>query len=151
MHLVIDGYGGDRGKMWDESLVRNFLSEYPAVLGMTKICEPRVLTYDAPDEEDSGVSGFVIIAESHISIHTFPNREYANVDVFSCKSFDRDRAYDDIVALFNFSSVNTWNIDRGLEFLDPQPGKTAFPQPAQERPAGATPRTEVDPKIRTGG
>ena len=121
MHLVIDGYGGDRGKMWDESLVRNFLSEYPAVLGMTKLCEPQVLTYDAPKEEDSGVSGFVIIAESHISIHTFPNREYVNVDVFSCKSFDRDKAYADIIALFEFDSVNTWNIDRGLEFLDPQP------------------------------
>lgn len=139
MHLVIDGYGGDRQKMWDESLVRTFLSQYPAVLGMTKLSEPNVLTYHAPKEEDSGVSGFVIIAESHISIHTFPNREYANVDVFSCKSFDREKAREDILALFSFSSVNTWIIDRGLEFLDPQPGATIFPRPSEERPAGALP------------
>jgi len=75
MHLVIDGYGGDIDKMWDEDLVRDFLYEYPDSLDMTRITEPKVLRYDAPKNEDSGVSGFVIIAESHISIHTFPRKD----------------------------------------------------------------------------
>ncbi|MEE8465646.1 MAG: S-adenosylmethionine decarboxylase, partial [Dehalococcoidia bacterium] len=63
MHLVIDGYGGDIDKMWDEDLVRDFLYRYPESLGMTRITEPKVLIYEAPKSEDSGVSGFVIIAE----------------------------------------------------------------------------------------
>lgn len=31
-----------------------------------------------------GISCVVIVAESHISIHTYPEHQYANVDVFSC-------------------------------------------------------------------
>lgn len=118
MHLVIDGYRGDPDKMWDVDLVRRFLDEYPATLGMTKICEPQVQEYNGPKSEDSGVSGFVIIAESHISIHTFPHRDYVNVDVFSCKAFDNERALRDVKALFSLGEVRTWVIDRGLEHLD---------------------------------
>ena len=53
MHLVIDGYGGDIDKMWDDGLVRNFLYEYPDSLDMTRITEPNVCllyTSDAADE-----------------------------------------------------------------------------------------------------
>ena len=92
MHLAIDGYGGDTAKMWDAQLVRDFLFRCPDELGMTRITEPEVLEYNAPKPEDAGISGFVIIAESHISIHTFPRREYVNIDIFSCRPFDDQRA-----------------------------------------------------------
>ena len=121
MHLAIDGYGGDLGKMWDEEAIRHFLDDYPVQLGMTKLCEPQVLTYHAPKAEDSGVSGFVVIAESHISIHTFPNRHYINVDVFSCRSFDDQRALGDVKEYFALREVRTWLMDRGLEHLDRRP------------------------------
>ena len=122
MHLVIDGYGGDPAKMWDVDLVRRFLADYPSVLGMTKLCEPQVLTYNGPKAEDSGVSGFVIIAESHISIHTFPHRDYVNMDVFSCKSFDNERALRDMKELFSLTEVRTWILDRGLDHLESRKG-----------------------------
>ena len=118
MHLIVDGYGGDTGKMWDIELVRNFLSEYPSTLGMTKLSGPQMVTYNGPNAEDNGVSGMVIIAESHISIHTFPNRSYVNVDVFSCKTFDDQRVLEDVKRLFAFTDVRTWVLDRGLEHLD---------------------------------
>ena len=118
MHLVIDGYSGDVARMWDEELVRRFLEDYPSTLGMTKLCEPQVLTYRGASDEDSGVSGYVIIAESHISIHTFPLRDYVNVDVFSCKSFDDQRALGDVKELFSLREVRTWLLDRGLEHLE---------------------------------
>ena len=122
MHLVIDGYGGDVEKMWDLDLVREFLTDYPASLGMTRITEPKVLEYNGPKEEDAGVSGFVIIAESHISIHTFPHRGYVNIDIFSCKSFDNHRALGDAKELFGLQDVETWLLDRGLEWLDARQG-----------------------------
>ena len=121
MHLLIDGYEGDTARMWDEDLVRRFLGDFPLVLGMTKLCEPQVLTYRAPIVEDSGVSGFVVIAESHISIHTFPDRNYVNIDVFSCKSFDVELAMKEAKELFSVRRVRTWTLDRGLEHLDAQP------------------------------
>ncbi len=122
MHLVIDGYGGDIDKMWDEDLVREFLYQYPESLDMTRITEPSVLRYDAPKSEDSGVSGFVIIAESHISVHTFPRKDYINIDIFSCRPFDHDRALKDVKDLFALTEVKTWLLNRGLEWLDEREG-----------------------------
>ena len=117
MHLLIDGYEGDPAKLWDADLIRRFLEDYPAGLGMTRLCEPQVLSYNAPKVEDSGLSGYVIIAESHISIHTFPHRKYVNIDIFSCKSFDNERALRDAKELFSLGEVKTWILDRGLEHL----------------------------------
>jgi S-adenosylmethionine decarboxylase len=128
MHLVIDGYGGDVDKMWDQELVRGFLANYPSQLGMTRITEPRVLEYNGPQAEDAGVSGFVIIAESHISIHTFPYRKYVNIDIFSCKSFDNHRALVDAKKLFALEDVKTWLLERGLEWLDSQQGLSEVQQ-----------------------
>ena len=122
MHLVIDGYGGDIDKMWDEDLVRDFLYQYPESLDMTRITEPKVLRYDAPKSEDSGVSGFVIIAESHISIHTFPRKNYINIDIFSCRPFNHERALTDVKDLFGLTDVKTWLLERGLEWLDETQG-----------------------------
>ena len=122
MHLVIDGYGGDIDKMWDVDLVRDFLYQYPDALDMTRITEPNVLSYEAPKSEDSGVSGFVIIAESHISIHTFPRKNYINIDIFSCRPFDHERALEDVKDLFALTDVKTWLLDRGLEWLDERQG-----------------------------
>lgn len=124
MHLVIDGYDGDVDKMWDRELVRDFLTNYPDNLGMTRITEPKVLEYNGPKVEDSGVSGFVIIAESHISIHTFPYRNYVNIDIFSCKSFDGERALQEVRELFAFQEIKHWLLDRGLEWLDGAQGLT---------------------------
>ena len=122
MHLVIDGYRGDTAKMWDADRIRDFLTDCPDTLGMNRITEPKVLEYNAPKAEDSGVSGFVIIAESHISIHTFPNRNYANIDIFSCRPFDHLRALADAKDLFALEEAKTWLLDRGLEWLDEQHG-----------------------------
>ena len=122
MHLIIDGFGGNVDKMWDQDLVHNFLIDYPSALGMTRITEPKVLEYNGPHPEDAGVSGFVIIAESHISIHTFPSRNYVNIDIFSCKSFDNDQALDDAKSLFDLTDVKTWLLDRGLEWLNLRQG-----------------------------
>ena len=117
MHLVVDGYRGDQQKMWDVELVRQFLETYPARLGMTPLCEPVVLSYNGPISEDSGVSGFVIIAESHISIHTFPYHNHVNIDIFSCKAFDTQQALEEVKQLFALDEVKTWELDRGLEYL----------------------------------
>ena len=119
MHLVIDGFGGDTAMMEDPDAIYRFLDEYPDAIGMTKITPPYVYTYAGQGPEDVGLSGFVLIAESHISVHTFPRRRYINIDVFSCKEFDTQRALDDITERFSLESVRSWTLDRGLEYSDP--------------------------------
>ncbi len=115
MHLLIDGFGGDNTKMTDESFIYEFLDSYPGHIDMNKITEPKVTRYMGPKEEDWGISGFVMIAESHISIHTFPDRQYVNIDIFSCKDFDDKKAIDRIIETFALEKIKVWIVDRGLD------------------------------------
>jgi len=117
MHLMVDGYGCDRNRLEDLSLIYNFLSEYPSQMNMTKIMPPYVFRYDGGRKpEDWGISGFVLIAESHISIHTFPEKSYLSVDIFSCKDFDADQAISQIEKAFAIKKSEIKLLDRGLEF-----------------------------------
>ena len=120
MHLVVDGYGADPEKLKDTDLIYRFLDEYPDAIGMTKIVPPQVYTYRGQTDEDWGVSGFVVIAESHISIHTFPDRQYVNIDIFSCKEFDASSSLDDVKEAFSLSEVKVWTLERGLEYTTPR-------------------------------
>ena len=101
-------------------LVRGFLDAHPETLGMTKMVPPQVYTYRGETPEDWGVSGFVLIAESHISVHTFPDRGYINVDVFSCKEFDTDASKREIEATFGLDDVRVWTLERGTDYSTPR-------------------------------
>ncbi len=132
MHVTIDGYGGDRAKLADEGLVAELLDRYPTEIGMTKIAQPHVVRYVGAKPEDWGVSGFVLIAESHISVHTFPERGYVWVDIFSCKDFDAGVSVDSIRDAFGLDRFDTRVLDRG--FLDyPHDVGEAAPVAAAER------------------
>ena len=128
MHLIIDGFGCDYQQLADSERVRQFLDTYPDAIQMTKVTEPAVHVYHGPKPEDWGVSGFVIIAESHISVHTFPDRGHVNIDVFSCKEFDATKAVAEIRQVFSIAQVKTWMLDRGLEHLDPVTASQAVEQ-----------------------
>ncbi len=118
MHLAMDGYGGSNNKLDSEDFVYEFLDSYPKEIEMTKITSPHVYRHEASNPLDSGVSGFVLIAESHISIHTFPKREYVNIDVFSCKDFNYKKAVRELKKMFNLNKVRAWTLERGLEYSD---------------------------------
>lgn len=120
MHLLIDGFGGDAQNMKDEDFIYGFLDAFPSEIGMNKISTPHVTTYHGPKENDWGISGFVLIAESHISVHTFPERAYVNIDVFSCKDFDHEQALAKIRDIFSLEQVKLWVIGRGLDYSRPK-------------------------------
>ena len=116
VHLMLDGYGCDRSKLEDLSLIATFLDEYPDKMNMTKIMPPYVFRYNGTVPEDWGVSGFVLIAESHISIHTFPEKQYLSLDMFSCKPFDTQLAVQTIKRYFSIQKYEMKVLDRGQEF-----------------------------------
>jgi S-adenosylmethionine decarboxylase len=120
VHLVVDGYNAHPDKLSDLGLVRRFLDECPDKLGMTKMIEPQVYTYRGQVPEDWGLSGFVLIAESHISVHTFPDRGHINIDVFSCKEFDSEASLQDIKETFDLTDVKVWAMERGTEYSNPE-------------------------------
>ena len=131
MHITIDGFGGNPRLLGNEDLVRNLLDRYPDEIGMTKITTPHCFEYHGEKPEDWGVSGFVIIAESHIAIHTFPQHGQVWVDVFSCKGFDETPAIDLIVEAFTLQDTRVHMLERGLEY--PHDVRASIPLNRQER------------------
>jgi len=116
-HLMVDGYQANYDVLASVEAITNFLEELPKEIEMTKIMPPYVFKYDGGDKpEDWGISGFVIIAESHISIHTFPEKEYFSLDIFSCKDFDIDKAIKIIKEYFNTDNLEIRTTNRGTEF-----------------------------------
>ncbi|MBI4620462.1 MAG: adenosylmethionine decarboxylase [Desulfobacterales bacterium] len=115
-HLILDGYGGNSKKMENIELIYNFLDTYPEKMEMTKIMPPYVFKYLGKKPEDWGLSGVVLIAESHISIHTFPLKQYLSLDIFSCKTFDSDNAIHLIKDMFCLTKTEVKLLNRGLEF-----------------------------------
>ena len=68
-HLTIDGYDGDKKKLNNKELVLRCLNELPGLLGMRKSLNRNWWCSRATTARTGGVSGVVLIAESHISIH----------------------------------------------------------------------------------
>jgi S-adenosylmethionine decarboxylase len=117
MHLTIDGYG-NKQIMQDEQFIYQLLDSYPAKIGMTKIQGPIVFRYVTCKLEDWGISGLVFIAESHISLHTFVERHYMNIDVFSCRDFDAEQVIQDFVGQFHLTRFTSRLINREWNIKD---------------------------------
>ncbi|MEK7486643.1 MAG: adenosylmethionine decarboxylase, partial [Planctomycetota bacterium] len=99
-HLTIDAAECDRTKLTSQSYVYDILDKLPGHLGMTKMTLPYAVKWLDPGAQIDGISGFVMIAESHVSIHTFPEKDYVFIDLFSCKRFDVDKAVDLLAKAF---------------------------------------------------
>jgi S-adenosylmethionine decarboxylase len=116
LHLTLDGYGCGYEQLTNLDLIYQFLDQCPDLIHMTKIMPPYVFKYHGKVPEDWGLSGFVLIAESHISVHTFPDRGYLSLDIFSCKDFDHEQAAAYAAELFGITRFEKNLFDRGLEF-----------------------------------
>jgi len=117
-HLTLDLYNCNKETLLDLDFIYKILDELPGFIEMHKITAPQLMVQDPnPNTFDKGgISGFVLIAESHISIHTFVAQEYVSIDIFSCKEFDMKRAIDYLVDKFGAQKVEKHIIFRGKEF-----------------------------------
>ena len=71
-----------------------------------------------------GVSGAVIIAESHLSIHTWPEYGYAAVDLFTCgDTVSSETAFNHLRETLESSQVSTMEMHRGqVDMMNPKDG-----------------------------
>ena len=118
--MTIDGYGGNKIKLNDDKLVKKCLNELPDLLGMHKLSKPHIFFAKGNDKKDpGGWSGFVIIEESHISIHTFPLRKFLSADVYSCKEgLDRSKIIAYFKEQFELEDIEENFIKRGTRYPD---------------------------------
>lgn len=112
MHLIIDGYASDPRKIADMEFIYEFLDNYPKQIAMTKVSTPQVSKHESAEPREEGISGFVLLAESHISIHIFPERSYINIDIFSCNDFDSDQAVVGLQQQFALTNLRSYILNR---------------------------------------
>jgi len=108
-HLLIELRDCDVAVLQDLERVRDILVEAARAAGATIVSE--AFYQFAP----YGISGMVIIAESHLSIHTWPEHRYAAADIFTCG--DLLLASDAVdILVQNFGSLNpaVMEVSRGL-------------------------------------
>jgi len=126
-HLTIDASKCNLEKLSDMNLVYDVLNKLPEELGMTKMILPQVVKWRDPGATIDGVSGLVMIAESHVSIHTFPEKNYVFMDIFSCRGFDVDKAVSLLTKVFGSKKFTKKIVKRGLDFPRSQP-EFIYPQ-----------------------
>ena len=77
-HLLLELYKCDFEKLNDESFLRCTLNK------AAKLAKATVLNLISNKFEPQGVTAIALLAESHISIHTWPESNYSAVDIFTC-------------------------------------------------------------------
>ncbi|MEO5375501.1 MAG: adenosylmethionine decarboxylase [Alphaproteobacteria bacterium] len=107
MHLLIDLWGATNLDKIDvvEAALKESAEEAGATLLHTH------LHHFSPN---GGISGVLVLAESHISIHTWPERSYAALDVFMCGDCDPYKAIPILRRAFRPTHVNVGEQKRGL-------------------------------------
>jgi S-adenosylmethionine decarboxylase len=118
VHYMLDGYGADPEILKDKDKLTAILHTVPTDMGMYAICEPVVVEVGANNRKDpGGVSGFVMIAESHISFHTFPGRQFVTIDVYTCQDdLDTDKLTAKFTEHFKLTDVDEYIKKRGVRY-----------------------------------
>jgi len=100
-HLILDLKDcKEIERLSNEKLIKNFFLELVKISEMKAITKPSVLYYEHKEKEESGITGYIIISDSHISVHTYPFKKSLYLDLFSCRRFDSDKISDYTKELF---------------------------------------------------
>ena len=116
LHLLLDGYKADPEKLADVSLLYETLSSLPDKIGMKRVGFPHIIRFTEPPV--AGISGFIFIVESHISIHTYADQQFISADIYSCKEFNPDTAISLLKRTFAIKRMETSLINRGTYFFE---------------------------------
>lgn len=76
--ILVEYYDCNSDKLNDVGFIES------ALLEATRASKATIITHNFHKFNPHGVSGVIVIAESHVSIHTWPEYNYAAVDVFTC-------------------------------------------------------------------
>lgn len=97
-----------------------------AMLNATKAANATIISHNFHKFSPYGVSGVVVIAESHVAIHTWPEYNYAAVDIFTCgDTIDPWIIQEFLKDAFTSKNISSMEMKRGL-FKVPQGQRLLF-------------------------
>jgi len=122
--IIAEFYDCNRDSLNDVNFIRAAMVAAAEQAGATIVTE--TFHHFSPH----GVSGAVIIAESHLSIHTWPEYGYAAIDLFTCgDTVSSETAFNHLRETLESSQVSTMEMHRGqVDMMNPKDG------PVQHKP-----------------
>lgn len=114
--IILELYGCLYELLDDERLIED------ALTGAARVAGANIVGTRFHRFNPHGVSGIVVISESHLTIHTWPEYGYAAIDVFTCgDELDKDAAISCLKRHFQPDHVTVMELKRGI--LDLPPGE----------------------------
>ena len=108
-HLLIDLYDCDERLLDDREYIETQLHAAAEAAGA------RILGALFHRFSPHGVTGVLVVQESHLAVHTWPERRYAAIDLFTCGSdIDPWLAYKSLKRAFGAKRDNAVEVGRGL-------------------------------------
>lgn len=108
-HLLVELHGCHPDSLKKVDVVKDIL------VGAARACGATIVDVAFHEFNPFGVSGVVVIAESHLSIHTWPEYRYAAVDIFTCGEVIKpERAVAYIASRFRCKAPSVVEMKRGL-------------------------------------
>src|SRR5438445_3741778 len=136
VHLMLELYGCNRQLLENESLLRRVLDEYPTRVDMEKVSPVHLYDIETSNPLDAGMSGFVVIAQSHISMHAWPEYGEVDIDICSCKDFSQEDAIAFAKEMFQTTDVEAHYVVRATRSLRPEnPDPVRYEEAMAERMA----------------
>ena len=114
-HLLIDFHGIEPGVLTDEARLARCLGEAARRGRLTPLGPPVFHRF-----EGGGLTGFLVLSESHLAIHTYPESGYAALDLFACGACDPGAALDALRAGLAPRRERVTAAARGEVDADPQ-------------------------------
>jgi len=109
-HIIADLYGVDEEHLKDVTLLTDCLLNAANRCLLTPIGQPVVHVFPG-----GGLTGFLLLSESHISLHTYPEHHFIGIDLFSCGKGDPMNAIDVFRSALSPNRENISVVARGNE------------------------------------
>ncbi|MEK7146741.1 MAG: adenosylmethionine decarboxylase [Patescibacteria group bacterium] len=93
------------------AFIKKFFNNIIDELNLTLIAPPKLFKFPPPG---GGITGYCVISESHIAIHTWPEKNYFSFDIFSCRNFDEKIIERILNESFQIKNCKKTVLKRGL-------------------------------------
>jgi len=120
--ILVEFYDCDTDKINDVEFIET------SFLNATRASGATIISHNFHKFSPHGVSGVVVIAESHVSIHSWPEYNYAAVDIFTCgDTIDPWVIQEHLKESFNSKNTSSMEMKRGM--FKTEPGKKLLFKP----------------------
>ena len=108
-HMLADLFGVDEARLKDQTLFTGLLQEMASLLRTTPLGDPQI------SRTDAGLTGFLLLKDSHVSFHAYPDANYLAIDIFTNDIDLLEQCAERLSEIFAPQMIRKTTITRGLQ------------------------------------